>query len=105
MLLMNRVNKEKVARCNPITYVTSEAPPFLIVHGNQDPLVPYGQSVLLVEALQKAGVEVTFYTSCRRRAWALHGPIPAGVNKGVFSEIYYMTLAVILIQFIFIPEQ
>lgn len=55
-------NQEKVARCNPITYVTNEAPPFLIVHGDQDPLVPYGQSLLLVEALQRAGVDVTFYT-------------------------------------------
>lgn len=53
---------EKVARANPITYVSSDAPPFLIIHGNRDPLVPYGQSVLLVEALQEAGVEVTFYT-------------------------------------------
>lgn len=39
-----------------------DTPPFLIVHGDQDPLVPYGQSVILVEALQKVGVDVTFYT-------------------------------------------
>ena len=57
-----QANKEKVARANPITYVTSDAPPFLIVHGDQDPLVPYQQSVLLVEALAGAGVEVAFYT-------------------------------------------
>jgi acetyl esterase/lipase len=55
-------NKEKVAQCNPITYVSSDAPPFLIIHGEKDPLVPYQQSVILVEALQKAGVDVTFYT-------------------------------------------
>jgi len=54
-------NKDKVARTNPITYVTADTPPFLVVHGDQDPLVPYGQSVILVEALQKAGVDVTFY--------------------------------------------
>lgn len=53
---------EKTARANPITYVTAAAPPFLIVHGDQDPLVPYGQSVLLVEALRQVGAEVTFYT-------------------------------------------
>ncbi len=51
-----------VARANPVTYVTPEAPPFLIVHGDRDPLVPYGQSVLLVDALEAAGVPVTFYT-------------------------------------------
>ena len=55
-------NPEKVARANPVTYVTADAPPFLIVHGNADPLVPYGQSKLLVAALQAAGVPVTFYT-------------------------------------------
>jgi len=53
---------EKVARANPITYVTADVPPFLIVHGDHDPLVPYGQSVLLVKALQQVGADVTFYT-------------------------------------------
>jgi acetyl esterase/lipase len=54
--------RAEVARANPTTYVTSEAPPFLIVHGDRDPLVPYGQSLLLVDALRAAGVPVTFYT-------------------------------------------
>lgn len=53
---------EKVARANPVTYVTADSPPFLIVHGDCDPLVPYGQSLLLVDALQKVGGDVTFYT-------------------------------------------
>jgi len=52
----------EVTRANPVTYVTPEAPPFLIVHGDRDPLVPYGQSLLLVDALRAAGVPVTFYT-------------------------------------------
>jgi acetyl esterase/lipase len=52
----------EVARANPATYVTPDAPPFLIVHGDHDPLVPYGQSLLLVDALRAAGVYVTFYT-------------------------------------------
>lgn len=55
-------NQEKTARANPVTYVTADAPPFLVIHGDQDPLVPYGQSVLLVDALYKVGVDVTFYT-------------------------------------------
>ena len=38
------------------------APPFPIIHGDRDPLVPYQQSVLLKDALQAAGAEVTFYT-------------------------------------------
>lgn len=55
-------HREATTRCNPITYIRGDAPPFLIVHGDCDPLVPHGQSVLLAEALQQAGVEVTFYT-------------------------------------------
>jgi len=55
-------NKEKAAKANPITYVTKDAAPFLIVHGDADNLVPYGQSKLLQEALQKAGADSTFLT-------------------------------------------
>jgi acetyl esterase/lipase len=55
-------NKEKVARANPITYLGKDAPPFLIVHGDADPLVPHHQSELLRDALEKAGVPVTLYT-------------------------------------------
>ena len=54
-------NAEKVARANPIKYVTTDAPPFLIVHGEQDPLVPCHQSELLYEALKGARSDVTFY--------------------------------------------
>jgi acetyl esterase/lipase len=55
-------NPEKVARANPITYVTPQAPPFLIVHGDRDPLVPHHQSELLAAALEKAGVPFVFHT-------------------------------------------
>ncbi|MBI4908107.1 MAG: alpha/beta hydrolase [Acidobacteria bacterium] len=55
-------NKDKVARANPVTYVTKSAPPFLIVHGDNDMLVPHHQSELLLGALQKAGVKVRLVT-------------------------------------------
>jgi len=55
-------NKDKAARADPITYVTKDDPPFLIMHGDKDPLVPHNQSELLHEALKKAGVDVTFHT-------------------------------------------
>lgn len=57
-----RENKDKAAKANPITYVTKDDPPFLIVHGDSDPLVPHHQSELLEAALKEAGVPVTFYT-------------------------------------------
>ncbi len=52
-------NKGKAAKASPLSYVSKDDPPFLIMHGNRDNLVPYQQSELLRDALQKAGVEVT----------------------------------------------
>jgi acetyl esterase/lipase len=56
-----RDNPEKVARANPITYVSKDDPPFLIMHGDKDPLVPLDQSRRLYEALKGAGVETNFH--------------------------------------------
>jgi acetyl esterase/lipase len=53
--------KAEVAAASPVTYVSPGAAPFLIVHGDQDPLVPFHQSVLLADALRKAGVAVQLY--------------------------------------------
>ena len=47
---------------SPTTYISPDDPPFLIMHGDQDPLVPYGQSVLLYEALRRMGADVVFHT-------------------------------------------
>ncbi len=55
-------NKEACRRANPITYVTEDDPPFLIMHGSKDMTVPINQSELLYEALKKAGMPVTFHT-------------------------------------------
>ncbi|MDX2037142.1 MAG: alpha/beta hydrolase [Isosphaeraceae bacterium] len=51
-------NKEKAAKANPITYVTKAAPPFLLIHGDADPLVPSNQSERLRDALERAGAKV-----------------------------------------------
>ena len=52
---------DRVARANPITYVSKDDPPILIIHGDQDKLVPYHQSVLLKDALEAIGAPVEFY--------------------------------------------
>lgn len=41
---------------NPITHVDGSDPPFLIVHGDADPLVPHQQSRMLHDALKAANV-------------------------------------------------
>ena len=46
-------------KANPITYVTKDDPPFLIMHGDKDMSVPLHQSELLYDALKKAGVNAT----------------------------------------------
>jgi len=52
-------NKEKADKASPVTYVAKDAPPFLIMHGDKDALVPLSQSEVLTDALKKAGVDVS----------------------------------------------
>lgn len=41
---------------SPVYHISSSTPPFLILHGQGDPVVPVAQSQMLNAALQKAGV-------------------------------------------------
>jgi dipeptidyl aminopeptidase/acylaminoacyl peptidase len=45
---------------SPVTYVTANDPPTLIMHGNADEAVPIVQGELMFAALQSAGVESEF---------------------------------------------
>ena len=49
-------------QASPVTYVKSDAPPFLIMHGDKDPLVPYAQGVELNDALKNVHAKVEFIT-------------------------------------------
>jgi acetyl esterase/lipase len=53
--------RELARAANPITYLTPDDPPFLILHGDRDNIVPIGQSELLHAALRKAGVASTYH--------------------------------------------
>jgi acetyl esterase/lipase len=55
------VTPEPCKKHSPITYVSSDDPPFLLVHGTQDPVVPFEQSVLMRDALNAAKVEVELF--------------------------------------------
>jgi acetyl esterase/lipase len=57
------------AKGNVLTHLTKDAPPYLIVHGDQDRTVPIRASERLTEALKKAGVEVQLV----RKEGAGHG--------------------------------
>ncbi|MFB3079706.1 MAG: prolyl oligopeptidase family serine peptidase [Lysobacterales bacterium] len=51
---------DKARAASPITYVSGDEPPFLIMHGTDDLTVPFHQSVELDSALREVGVEVQF---------------------------------------------
>jgi acetyl esterase/lipase len=52
----------RAASASPISHITGNEPPFLIMHGTADSLVPYHQSVELDSALRRAGSTSTFIT-------------------------------------------
>lgn len=80
------LNRDKVAKANPITYVSEDDPPFLIVHGDADPLVPHHQSELLADALRKADVPVVFYTVKGGRHGGFSDPKVGQLVKDFFAE-------------------
>lgn len=42
---------------SPVSKVTSDAPPFLLIHGTKDSTVPFSQSEELYDALEAAGCD------------------------------------------------
>lgn len=50
---------ETARKASPITYVSKDDPPFLIMHGDTDNTVPFRQSEAFAAALKEAGVPVT----------------------------------------------
>lgn len=50
---------DAVTRASPVTYAAHNVPPMLLLHGQQDILVPWQQSQLLYEALRKSCRDVT----------------------------------------------
>ncbi|BBZ43152.1 carboxylesterase LipQ [Mycobacterium parmense] len=52
---------ERFRAASPISYVHSEAPPFLVLHGEKDELVPSGQSREFCAALRAAGAPTVGY--------------------------------------------
>ena len=51
-----------LVRASPITYVAPGDPPFLIIHADNDGIVPLAQSIELAAALEHAGVPTRFVT-------------------------------------------
>ena len=50
-------NQEAARQASPITHVSKDDPPFLLIHGTSDRVVPFDQSKRLYEALVRVGVD------------------------------------------------
>lgn len=48
--------EDNIVQASPITHVTPDDPPFLLIHGERDELVPVEQSQLMYERLMQANV-------------------------------------------------
>jgi len=55
-------NKKKAIKASPINYVTKDDCPFIHVHGTDDQLVPYNQSVILHKKLLENGCDSILVT-------------------------------------------
>jgi acetyl esterase/lipase len=64
------VESRAYRQASPVTHVTADDPPTLLVHGDLDTTVPIAQSELMEAALRKAGVTVQFM----RVPGGKHGP-------------------------------
>jgi acetyl esterase/lipase len=57
------VNPTLYQQSSPVTFVTAQSPPTILLQGGADPLVPPSQSTLLIDKLNSAGVinQYVFY--------------------------------------------
>ncbi len=53
-------SRDLAATVSPILFVSADDPPSLLIHGDADRLVPMQQSVVIHDALKKAGVATDF---------------------------------------------
>jgi acetyl esterase/lipase len=81
---------------NPITYISRDDPPFLIMHGDDDRTVPYQQSVIFYDALAAACHRAKLYLlhgidhgSALDRALEAQPPVEVTVSRtrGCRSEV------------------
>lgn len=52
------LNQEEALKICPVSFVTKDAPPFLIIHGDNDHTVPFEQGEILHDRLEAAGADV-----------------------------------------------
>jgi acetyl esterase/lipase len=58
--IMSSMPRERKGFIDVVPLITKDTPPFLVLHGDKDDLVPLEQSQALYEGLQKAGIDSDF---------------------------------------------
>lgn len=54
-------SEERWAAASPIKFVSNDAPPVLVVHGDEDDIVPISQSEALIAEFRRCGVEHEYH--------------------------------------------
>jgi acetyl esterase/lipase len=83
---------ENYKNASPVTWITADDPPLLMVHGDQDQTVPFQQSQIMYDAYKAAGLDVTLI----KAAGAGHGfvnqpgkppisPSPQEIEQAVYD--------------------
>lgn len=87
-LLMNVFGEKQLTVASPVNYAGSDSPPFLLIHGDADPVVKIGQSRILYDALSRAGRPVEFVV-VKRGSHSLE-PIPpeTSVSPGLVAILF-----------------
>jgi dipeptidyl aminopeptidase/acylaminoacyl peptidase len=82
--LLRGLEGQTRADASPVTHVTPGSPPFLLLHGTADWLVPYGQSQQLAAAMTAAGAPVELVPiEGAGHIWLGHDDVDAVVQLSV----------------------
>ena len=71
------IEHQRFVAASPVTHVTADDPPVLLIHGDADEVVPYQNAEVMKAALEKAGVPVELL----RIPGAGHGPTFPGATN------------------------
>lgn len=70
-------DEKKTDQANPAHYITADAPPFLLMHGDQDQQVSPSQTMLLYQALREKNAEAVHFTLLGAGHGGIHWVQPA----------------------------
>ncbi|AJR04346.1 lipase [Siansivirga zeaxanthinifaciens CC-SAMT-1] len=73
-----------VKSVSPIYWVNKNSPPVFIIHGDEDPIVPYAQSIELYQKLVSFGVKTEFVTIPKGK----HGKFSANENAMLSNKMW-----------------